>query len=497
MANAYGMIGGQSGDKYIGSYNITPTTSDITLNTKDKVLEGDMTIQGSEFLRSYWIKYGVSIFYVSGTAIVVNFRGGYGTAFKNGVLYDGDIINAVNEVPTLTAINEMETVSNKYTVNTDIYNQEFLARYGNRYMSLRVEGSYPNFTALWVQLYENETLIQEINLFNIINTGYTIYQLVINRTVDPKTGKLVLITKVNDARSLSDNRHNVFLQIFNMDGTYISKKVADYGGWSDSFMPHITEDYVAFCYSEADSSYNYTYYFAIYDLYGNKIQNPTIQNAEALIGSSCLCVYFQNNVYLFNKSLHYSHEGYSYNVAKYTLQGTLVYQREIAQTDLLFTGGSRTSSENNATLLMLGVNENENVSLYYSNSLYGDYPQSSSGITNIAVFNSSMTNKISDIQLVPIASLSLSSFLGDYWYDSTTKTLLYSCINGIIRVDFTGNIYAYKYGSPALEGGVLPYILTSGEVDYTGGSPYTYIDTSVNTSKTIETSSYTATIEEV
>ena len=498
MANTYGMLGGAGADStYSGSYNITPTTSDITLATKNTGLEGDMTIQGDSDLVAGNINYGKSMFGVDGSYLALNMGQGEGTAYVSGVASEGDVIRSVSDSYNVkTIVGEMPSVSNKYTYYTyNATSEHILSQHRNRYITISSSASsYINNPIF--RVYEGQVLVSEIDLNNIFNGQFCRVNPIVNiltgdvfMTFTIYGNNVVLTSGIFKIRIDGSYRYKESNIIDATNKLVISYRILNYIFIVDSVRLQILNEYLDYSYN-SPITFDRTLNFSLEET-GHR------------------CIFGKDGFYyIFNNGIQGSGISGNYDdFIKVNDSGTVITSRSLKQTDLNFGGGTK-SSDSYCSNLALGVDAASNVYLYYSNQINDSPSTDKNTSTFLAIFNENMVSKTSDVSLSPLPSIGLgneSLSSGFYYYVGTDTMLIYSEM-GYIRIDgFSNSILAYicdyfTYSS-------YPCVLDSGEIDYTitnnaksGGyfySTYTYEDRSVLFTKTITTDTYTAELEEV
>lgn len=484
MANVYGMTGGAGGDPYTGSYNITPTTSDITLNTADKILERDLTIQGGENLYGSAIKYGSSIFGTNGTGVPLTFRGGQGMAFRNGVVYEGDIIQNVEDgQKKLTNIGEMRNNANKY------------GYYYTNYPYLVFRNSQnTNIYALWdtgstltFYDYSKSEAVTEYNFVELLGETVTTVNFSVSITQNCLFAQLITSAATQ------------YIYKFDSNGQ-INKRVL-IGSNSIGGAPlYITNEYIACCISDDITR---KIKIIILDMQLNTISNnsadPQDLNMLGILSSYSVTYGDDGKIYLYSSEIFSNTiTVYSDSIHVYTTTGSVIYRKNVYTEDLSFlpSGTSTTYSA-----LYVYVNYLSTIWLYYSNSETGS---NSGDKMYVASFNSTMTTKNSDKQFSPqFGALmdkirrSYNKLTPSFYFDEDTNTISYWTANGAMRVDLNGTVYSYCIVFDNLESSFSPCQLENGEIDYLHLLETVYEDTSVIKQKIITTDTYTATIEEV
>ena len=484
MANVYGMTGVAGGDPYTGSYNITPTISDITLNTTDKILERDLTIQGGENLYGSAIKYGSSIFGVNGTGVPLTFRGGQGMAFKNGVVYEGDIIRNVKDgQKKLTNIGEMRNNVNKY----GYYESNYPYLVFRNSQNTNIYALWDNDSTLTFYDYSKTEAVTEYNFVALL--GATVLTVNFSVSITQNCLFAQIITATNTQ----------YIYKFDSNGQ-INKRVL-IGSSSASGTPlYITNEYIACCISD-DTTRKIK--IIILDMQLNIISNnsaePQDLNMLGILSSYFVTYGDDGKIYLYSLGIYSNTVTvYSYFIHVYTTTGSIIYRKNIYAEDLSFlpSGTDKTYS-----ILYIYVNYLSTIWLYYSNS--------ESRINNgdqmyVASFNSTMTTKNSDKQFSPQfgalmnkPNTSYNDLSPSFYFDEDTSTISYWTHNGAMRVGLNGAVYSYCIVFDNLESSFSPCQLESGEIDYLHLLETVYEDTSVIKQKIITTDTYTATIEEV
>lgn len=504
MANVYGMTGGVGGDPYTGSYNITPTTSDITLNTTDKILERDLTIQGGENLYGSAIKYGSSIFGVNGTGVPLTFRGGQGMAFKNGVAYEGDIIRNVEDKQELKQIGTMNSVENKYAniYNNLPYNVDriLLSQKGTRIITQEsIYGNTSSFPKYGI--YDNGSLLIDIDLVNLVSSHGSILQLNIEHIVDVKTGNLIVSVTVYD--TVSNNTDHCYRYLFNINidtATYSSVLLTTEGSFQQSSLT-LSDEYLGFVYSVYRGTSGYDSNAYLYVVNKNTFSTFAMINITniTIIPNYGMCqIGDDGSVYYYCGAIVSVTDIYP-TFYRFTTSGSQVYSKTIRQEDLNFSGTTKPGQNTYATMPAFFVDYLSNAYIYYSNVETVSWEHYEDGLIYLATYSTNMSSKISDLPLNPRPTHGMVSYGAGSYYDNSTNTLLLYSESTLLRVGLNGNVYASLYGNNYI-GHTVPYLLENKEVDYcyyVYNDNKAYEDTSAMKVKIITTDTYTATIEEV
>lgn len=494
MANVYGMTGGVS-EAYSGQKSIRPTTVDIELDTEDKILESDLTIQGDSNLVGNNIKYGSNIFGVNGTGIPVNFHGGVGTAFRNGVSGLGDVVNEINDTDKkyVRQIGEMKFVANKYpfigggtlvfrsSTNPDVYaiasgiSRTTITFYNQaqKIYSVTLDGGDKHFNisakedALYVAFstYENDDepgfrtyiyILRERS--TITQLRRTLYQSIQPTQICVTDQKIALCAYSRSATGTTDN---MIMRTWELD---LQSKTSGYTAAPDN----MTEDILHRCAISLCPDQR---------LYLLAMDVPGASKTQIINNEPTVTCYLPES-------------------------RQKVFQRWIGPTLL----GLQTIDDVYCTFIALWCDGiNGHIYYWYSNVQSLTFSENTS--TYLAVFDYSMNNKIQDIQCKPNTSYGLSNgnnsqdnhFGPGFYFDTTTNTMLYWGHGTNARLGLNGEMYAYsidEISSYQDKYECLPYMLSNGQVDFCYESN-ALEDTSVTTVKTITTDTYTATIEEV
>lgn len=494
MANVYGMTGGVS-EAYSGQKSIRPTTVDIELDTKDKILESDLTIQGDSNLVGNNIKYGSNIFGVNGTGTPVNFHGGVGTAFRNGVSGLGDVVNEINNTDQkyVREIGEMELVSNKYPYLPTTNNETLIFRSGtdpNIYATLTL--NIPNAT---VTFYNNLNKIStqtltEVNTYASVgfhcatslkeDAVYIVYASI--STTDDPTGYRAYIHRVKYNSSIGRTRT-----------TYNSERPSGLC---------VTDDYVMFCcWDRTENQLDIRGYTL--DLSASFASSTAIPDG---LGQSLqyyiTCYGLDNRIYLVDPYIYQSERSW-YSVYCYVPNtAQLVFVKKILWSDLAYSQTVYPQSDDISALLLFCDGVNGRIYYYYSNQPVGTSLYEGSHVS-LATFDFNMASKLDDVLmgdgsfgLVNSNEYFTNMLDPNFYYDQETRTILYWTYSQAARLGLDKTIYSYatQMGSQVL----VPCLLSdgTGQVDYCWDK-HALEDASVTTAKTITTDTYTATIEEV
>lgn len=484
MANVYGMTAGAGADPYTGSYNITPTTSDITLNTTDKILEGNLTIQGGENLYGSAIKYGSSIFGVNGTGVPLTFRGGQGMAFKNGVAYDGDIIRNVEDgQKKLTNIGEMRNNVNKY------------GYYDTNYPYLVFRNSQnTNIYALWdtgstLTFYDYSKLetVVEYNFVELLGATIGTTNFSVSITQNCLFAQIITVTNTQ------------YIYKFDSNGQ-LNKRVLIGSDSAGGTPLYITNEHIACCVTD-DTTRKIK--IIIFDMQLNIVSNnsadPQDLNMLGLLGNYSVTYGDDGKIYLYLPEIFSNTITiYASTIHVYTTTGSIIYRKNVYAEDLSFLPSGTSTAY---STLYVYINYLSTIWWYYSNS---DSRSNNGDRMYVASFNSTMTIKNSDKQFSPQfgalmnkISRSYNDLAPSFYFDEDTNTISYWTANGAMRVDLNGTVYSYCIVLDNLESSFSPCQLENGEIDYLHLLETVYEDTSVIKQKTITTDTYTATIEEV
>lgn len=495
MANVYGMTGGVS-EAYSGQKSIRPTTVDIELDTEDKILESDLTIQGDSNLVGNNIKYGSNIFGVNGTGTPVNFHGGVGTAFRNGVSGLGDVVNEINDTDEkyVREIGEMKFVANKYpfigggtlvfrsSTNPDVY-------------AIASGASITTITFYnQVQKIYSVTFDGGVNkYYNVSSKENALYVAFSTYENDDEPGFRTYIYILRERSTLTQLRRTLYESV---EPTHIC----------------VTNDKIALCaYSRSATGTTDNMIMRTWSLdlssqtsgYTAAPDNATENTFSRFSISLCP----DKRLYLLSRDVPGANTpsitSYEPTVTCYLAESRQkVFQRWIGPTLL----GLQTTDYPWHTFIALWCDGiNGNIYYWYSNVQSLTFSENTS--TYLAVFDYSMNNKIQDMECEPALSYGLSNgnnnqdnhFGPGFYYDTITNTMLYWGNGTNARLGLNGEMYAYSIDRTASYDNkydCVPCMLSNDGVDFCYESN-ALEDTSVTTVKTIATDTYTATIEEV
>lgn len=509
MANVYGMSGGQSVSDYEGEYNITPTTSDITLKTNGTILTQDLTIEGDSNLVSGAIKYGKSIFSVSGTGVELEVDSNYGTSYRNGQ-YTGDVITNYTVTSNLASTGQMTLEDNPY--NYQIEPSQKLVACRRKINTSQTPYTWDNyyitrydFTSkidVEYNVYKNNTVIATLSLADIAKKQFSIST--INNLEYRESyfdGNFFCIFCCNEYAGSLEISYN---------GTYKTRAYAQediYPTFPSAVFPPIISEfssykYLGFVYHPIGED-NLT--IKMLNTSGEAKRTITI-DSSTLDNVEFLSAFYgaDGYIYLYSHDIP-SSSATNINFMKITTGGSIVYSKTLLQSNFNFEGGS-TYLTSSATLIACYVDVSGNIYMCYSTS--GSFLIGEEGITYMAKFTNDMGTlfykKINET--VPLSSVS-----ANYWYDIDTSTILIACANGIVRVSLDGTVYSYYSGEIGtgtdIDDSSFPFFITQdkpptshgyGEI-FKGNSYYvhTYIDKSITPKVSITTDTYTAELEEV
>ena len=500
MANAYTMSGGQSADVYSGSYNITPTTTNVTLDTKDKILEEDLTITGGGQLYNTSIKYGESIFGVSGTGVELTYESGVGMAYRS-LQYTGDIITKVEDGVDLKPIGQMPEAKTKYTYYYSS-GETLVSSFGSRYITKKFVNNMPVY-----YVYNGSTLVSTIALVSTSVVPSGVQTINVSEVSNPQNGDLII-----QAFAQASEHEYGWGYVIHMAGTY-KVQAYEYTSPADDGItlvayknnrPVLYDDYVVFLftrwsmetltrYGDFIVAYNYnakSAYRGTFTLSTSDIND--LQYYNAIWGADGYIYTYDNRIQGANISGSYD------NFIKLNTSGTVISKRSVKQADLNFTGSSKLPNSF-CSVLSYFVDATSKVYLLYSNV---EYNTAVAGVPYTAIFTSNMASKTTDKALTPQPSTQIASqYKLSVWYDIDSSTIILCCYYSIIRTSLGGYIYAFCLNPTIAPDYWCPYLLDTGEIDYccgnTSRSTTCYEDKSALKIKTITTSTYTATIEEV
>lgn len=498
MANVYGMTGGVS-DPYTGSHNIRPTTTDIQLNTEGKILENDLTIQGGGQLYGSAIKYGLSIFGTAGTGVYVNFHGGIGTAFRNGVGGLGDVVNAISDSDKkyVRVIEYVNLIIDKYPYLPVSSNEKLIFRSSNNpniYATLTV--AKPNAT---VTFYNNLNKISAVTLTEV--NAYASYGF---HCATSLTEDAVYIAYASVSTTEDPTGYRIYIYRVQYN-TSIAVHRTIYGSERPARLC-VTDQYVICCGWDRSSSpgdidirvYNldlslaFTSSTTISDNIGGDLQNWIVSYG------------LDQRVYVLSPGIYQSQRNFNTVYCYIPTSAQLVFTKNLNWSDLSYASSVYAGSDDISALLLFCDGANGNIYLYYSNQPFGNTIYQDAH-TALATFNFNMTSKISDIlmntavnsALVNNENYSQDMLDANFYYDKDTKTILYWTYTQFARLGLDGTTYAWVTDGASSQV-LVPCLLSDGsnQVDYCYESN-ALEDTSVTTAKTITTDTYTATIEEV
>lgn len=505
MANTYGMLGGAGADSiYSGSYNITPTTSDITLATKNTGLEGDMTIQGDSDLVASNINYSKSMFGVDGSYLALNMGQGEGTAYISRVVSEGDVIRSVTDKATTYYSGLMPEVSNFYQYYTrNDKTERLLSQCGNKYITISTSNSNtsqyewsPTF-----RVYNNQTLISTINLTNIfggdLSLAYTIANI--------KTGDIFMDWTVYNEGSSSDSG---ILKININDGTYkYINNLNILGRLNVCYDTLLQEDCVIYLQSISK--------IGILDMDLNYVHSSPIalkKNLNILQINTYMVILGRNNlIYGYSSGIQGSNISGNYDdFVEISMSGNIYYSKSLKQSDFNFNSGTKLPN-GYCSVLACDVVGGQPF-LYYSNREDGNISEVSGKVTCLAMFASDMASKIADAPMAYQSStimegLGNENLTSGFYYNALSNTMLiYSKFGYIKALGQTANVFTYcttylsypSYPSTRTNG-VIDYTYTNSSKDSDGYfyATGTYIDSTTTITKTITTDTYTAELEEV
>ena len=504
MANTYGMLGGAGADStYSGSYNITPTTSDITLATKNTGLEGDMTIQGDSDLVAGNINYGKSIFGVDGSYLALNMGQGEGTAYISGVVSEGDVIRSVSDKQDLVEIGEMPLVE-KYTFKLTQSGEKVVSQHNDLYITYYQKTGTQGYN---FRCYNSSGLVSDINMGTILNvtSGYIDEQFYFP---DVNSGNLIIISNVYSEDGSFGSTYATSYNIQN--GTYsIIRFPSAHKIYPSSVS--ISENYITLFSNK--TSGNYGIFILNKDMSyssfaGGLVEfNASLKITTASTNELDYCNYKtlygeDGNLYLYNTRLQGSNISGSYDDFICINTSGIVWKKSVKQSDLDFNGKSKLTS-GYYTSLLYSVSTAGLITLFYSNADWDSY--TNDGANCVAIFQPQMASKTSDQVWIQRDMGAIEhAFLGSY-YESSTNTILLWCDYGVYRIKDDGTIiYAYHYNSSSFTTGLSKTsvnMLDTKQVDYThatvSGYNATAEDRSAIKTKTITTDTYTAELEEV
>lgn len=165
MAKSYGMVGGQSGNPP-DSYTITPTTTNQTI-PKDTRLEQDLTVKGDVDLVESNIRTGVTLFNKVGTFNSFDASEQNSVAFLASDNYSTEYtINSFTDLNITETASSGITPSEEYSILSGVSNTGWY--FGAKYMYKLepVVGSSGEYESWQVECYDktSKTLISTINL---------------------------------------------------------------------------------------------------------------------------------------------------------------------------------------------------------------------------------------------------------------------------------------------------------------------------------------------
>lgn len=490
MAKAYGMTGGQSGGlPYSGIYNVTPTTSNIALSTNERYLDANLTIDGDSDLIPQNIASGKSLFGVSGTMNAVTFTNNTASAYLSSEGYTTQHqVNSVSEVfsyqtivPDTNNILDSSVGSQQESV---YYNDET-----NTYICIYYE-TFGDLSSLYVSLVDttNGNVIKKIPLFSDSTITQASYKWISN--YQDRFALVLDVIRNNESYS------TLYLQIYDTSLNLIkSITIASNQAYSTSKMNGSTQ---------IDITYGGSAYtnLASYSWAGDKlgeIASVNTYSSTAIYGDA-------NYITIYYPSLPYSSSQFSGNTASvYSRDGSLILEKLVTQSDFSFVGGSKTSSDEVPLLF----------AYYFSSDkfifIYSDSTSSNIGTTtNICIKNSSFTTT-TEKRILTIGGINEG-----YQHIQPTRAVLSTkdlfnslfFINmlGVARIKLEDCSVVYsltKSISTSLIYGYYPWYIYSNSAkcicigSETGTSNSYYVDNSIVTTRTIETDTFTATIEEV
>ena len=454
MANAYTMSGGRAVTGYSGSYNITPTISDITLPTNSAILEDNLVIQGGQDLYPEFIKYGQSIFNVSGKMVERIVSSNYGTVYRNGQ-YTGDEITDLDDVANVKYVGALKEATSDFTLSYDEYLVGYYKKtnisadnsfyYTTRHVTKKDLGN----TELIYTVYDNGTTISTINVKDLLPTTPTYIQSI--ETSDDDDNVLVFITWQDGTYAYAGG-----LVIYASNGNY-KFNIYIYQGdldliytYQPRVRPCIIGSYVcAIFYTDAGTDTLWAVVAA--DKFSMKLKihykfianymRDTSENYGAIIGAASDLPY--DNIYIYNKNIAGTSSSTSRADFAKIGSGGIIYWKAITQSTLNFEGSAKTTTGEYTTLCPY-VDSSNNVYLFYSSQVSENF--GATGLNYIAKFSSNMTSKLFDKPLSSPNSQGLSNIGLGAWYDTKTSTMLIGCRNGVIRVGLDGKIYSFYYG---------------------------------------------------
>lgn len=499
MANVYGMTGGAS-EAYSGQKSIRPTTVDIELDTKDKILESDLTIQGDSNLVGNNIKYGLNIFGVNGTGIPVNFHGGVGTAFRNDVSGLGDVVNEINDTGQkyVRQIGEMELIENKYnsTISMQSYESLVFRSSVNQdvYATIRIEYNIN----MVVTFYNKLNKIYDITLTDVgvAQSGNS------HCAVSTSSDTLFIVYPVYEENPTgSSERYRTYIRYFTVTSYGIQRTV--YGDASPSHL-YVTDDYVMFMSCDRTTGDASDIDIRIYkhnleSVVAKQIERPNEYFINYI--NYCRISYgLDGRLYVYTNEIPTSTAGQADNIMCYIPEsGQLVFSKLVSISDFAFLNDPGTGIGYTLVLLFCD-GTNGHIYCYYSNNSVNVLNNNTE--TYCAIFNFNMSTKVNEFKVLPQTySWGLANKDSDWFeldpnfsYDKDTMTINYWGSQQCARMGLNGTNYAV--GWTVDDYTLVPCELGGLQVDYCYNSN-ALEDTSVTTVKTITTDTYTATIEEV
>lgn len=498
MANTYGMSGGLSGEPYEGEYNIIPTTTDIILDTRDKVIDGVLTIEGDTNLSSDKIVYDSSIFGVQGNRTYLSFNGGFGTTYKNNEVYGGDIINSVTDKIAPTDIGEMTDVTGKYTYRATRGLEYLVAQHGDYYINFDI--SMSNNEVFFVAYHKN-TVVSVYSLRSIVNAKYieVAWSMGDQGVEDVENGNVVFLFYASNDETRDADKGNwdlyciVIKNGYDSGSNYSVEKIDSFVGIPFVSVEMIYDKYASvFCKIRNNSRTFRFYLINKDDLKDRKTANFSTSLLDD--GYNHHCIYGADGyIYVYGEKIPES-RGY-YNLIKLKTDGSQVAYRSIAITDLNFGDKTKPTS---AQVITYFVNNNGVIFLYYS--AYGDI------ISNCcAIFSTNIASKTHDMALTPEPPINLTKD-GTIRYNSSSQTLMvgasYPFRVLISNLTEAGKMIAYKFAYAEMSWALnianddkTYFCSFYGDNETSNG--LVYLDRSAIKTKIIETDTYTAELEEV
>lgn len=499
MANVYGMTGGVS-DPYTGSHNIRPTTTDIKLNTEGKILENDLTIQGGGQLYGSAIKYGLSIFGTAGTGVYVNFHGGIGTAFRNGVGGLGDVVNEISDTDEkyVRQIGEMEFIENKYDSTISMQAYESLVFRSSSNQDVYATIMYSTSVGLIVTFYNKLNKIYDKTLTDIgaASSGDP------HCAVSTSSDTLFIVYPVYEENPTgSSERYRTYIRYFTTTSYGISRTV--YGDASPSHL-YVTDDYVMFMSWDRTTGDASDIDIRIYRHNLESVVAKTIQRPNEYFHNYinyCRTSYgLDGRLYVYTNEIPILTAGQADNIMCYIpASGQLVFSKLVSISDFAFLNDPGTGIGYTLVLLFCD-GANGHIYCYYSNNSVNVLNNNTE--TYCAIFNFNMSTKVKEFKVLPQTySWGLANKDSDWFeldpnfsYDKDTMTINYWGSQQCARMGLNGTNYAVGWTADNYT--LVPCELGGLQVDYCYNSN-AFEDTSVTTVKTITTDTYTATIEEV